>query len=112
MILTPAAESCWLVKTWTGASGARVQRRRTPNASCLVTWGLKQSLVIPQTLTRIRFDTQVLEGPNIGDIRSLLNMLLAIDTQVLEGPIPAISGPAQHAARRNKTLARLQLHVA
>ena len=31
-------------------------------------------------------DTQVLEGPNISDIRSLFNMLLAIDTQVLEGP--------------------------
>ena len=35
---------------------------------------------------RLRVDTQVLEGPNIGDIRSLLNMLLAVDTQVLEGP--------------------------
>ena len=36
-------------------------------------------------------DTQVLEGPNIDNIRSLLNMLLVgkelrLDTQVLEGP--------------------------
>ena len=63
-------------------------------------------------MTRFRVDTQVLEGPNIGNIRSLLNMLLAIDTQVLEGPIPAISGPAQHAAGRNETVERLQPYVA
>ena len=28
----------------------------------------------------------MLEGPDIGDTSSLLNVLLVIDTQVLEGP--------------------------
>ena len=35
---------------------------------------------------RLQVDTQVLEGPDIGDIRSLLNVLPDVDTQVLEGP--------------------------
>ena len=34
----------------------------------------------------LEHDTQVLEGPDISDIRSLLNLLMDVNTQVLEGP--------------------------
>ena len=34
----------------------------------------------------LKNDTQVLEGPDISNIRSLLNVLPDVDTQVLEGP--------------------------
>ena len=34
----------------------------------------------------LKNDTQVLEGPDISNIRSLLNVLPDVETQVLEGP--------------------------
>ena len=37
-------------------------------------------------LTRLQVDSQVLEGPNIGEIRCLLNILLVDVAQVLEAP--------------------------
>ena len=79
-ILAPVAGSFWLVQASTGASGSRVQRPQTSNARYLITWVLKQVPGIPQTLTRLRVDTQVLECPDIGNMRSLLNMLLSVDT--------------------------------
>ena len=69
----------WSFLFWCSAA-PNIQRQMPNNL------GSETNACHSTNLMRLRVDTQVLEGPNIGDIRSLLNILLAVDTQVLEGP--------------------------